>query len=268
MSDNEIPVKVDVSLSAKAEFKAEVPTSSVGRLVDAVTDIFRPFSEARGLKADQIRLQREDVLLEIAKRAKIRLEIEGSSPQPIPNKILVPLLEQASLEDIKDSEMLDRWANLLAHESSTLETDTKWMIDILSSLNGKLARSLEDIFNVSKEKDVYSIENITFVQAQKYFDSTLERLSYLNAEKLENEFREIYGLSYVFPGEDIPNTNEFILKDIIDIKALNYLSNLDLIWINSGSFVNMMNQQRYFVVNAQLTQSGFDFVEAVSRPVE
>jgi hypothetical protein len=55
------------------------------------------------LKADQIRLQREDVLIEIAKKAKERLAIEKQPIKPIPNKILVPLLEAASNEDIDDT---------------------------------------------------------------------------------------------------------------------------------------------------------------------
>jgi hypothetical protein len=36
--------------------------------VDALTDIIRPFSERRGLKGDQIRLQREEVLVEVARK--------------------------------------------------------------------------------------------------------------------------------------------------------------------------------------------------------
>jgi hypothetical protein len=80
-----------------------VPSKPVGRLIDAVTGIISPFSEKGRLKADQIRLQREDVLIEIAKKAKERLAIEKQPIKPIPNKILVPLLEAASNEDIDDT---------------------------------------------------------------------------------------------------------------------------------------------------------------------
>jgi hypothetical protein len=69
---SKVPVSFDVGLGAKAEIKAEikteVPSEASGRFLEAITDIFRPFSEARGLRADQIRLQREDVLIEIAKK--------------------------------------------------------------------------------------------------------------------------------------------------------------------------------------------------------
>ncbi|HKF96322.1 MAG TPA: hypothetical protein VKB96_17365 [Gammaproteobacteria bacterium] len=84
MSDKDFksPLNIDVGAKdeAKFEVKAEVPATSAGRFVDAVTDVFRPFSERRGLRADQIRLQREDVLIEIAKKARQRLELEQ---QPI-----------------------------------------------------------------------------------------------------------------------------------------------------------------------------------------
>jgi hypothetical protein len=51
----ESPVNIDVKAGARIDVKAEVPSTSVGRFVDAITDLFRPFSEARGLRADQIR---------------------------------------------------------------------------------------------------------------------------------------------------------------------------------------------------------------------
>ena len=96
-------IAVDVGLSARASLEAkvstEIPAQSTGRLVDAITDWFRPFTERRGWKADLIRLQREDVLIEIAKKAYRRLEIENVVPSAVPTKFLIPFLEKASLED-------------------------------------------------------------------------------------------------------------------------------------------------------------------------
>ena len=79
---------VDIGLGAKAslEVSTEIPAQSSGRLLDALTDIIRPFSERRGLKADQIRLQREGVGIEIARLAHRRLEIENQPINPLPNK--------------------------------------------------------------------------------------------------------------------------------------------------------------------------------------
>src|SRR6266853_1629328 len=99
--DRKLPLSVDIGVKANLEIKAEVPKQSAGRLVDALTDIFRPFTEARGLKADQIRLQREDVLFEIAKKARARAVLEEVELHPVPTKLLVPFIEKASLEDLQ-----------------------------------------------------------------------------------------------------------------------------------------------------------------------
>jgi hypothetical protein len=71
------PISIDVGLKASLEVKTEIPKEETGRLVAALTDIIRPFTERRGLKADQIRLQREDVLFSIVKKALERAEKTG-----------------------------------------------------------------------------------------------------------------------------------------------------------------------------------------------
>jgi hypothetical protein len=133
-----MPIRVEVGARAEAKLAvtAEIPTASAGRFVDTITDIFRPFSEARGLRADQIRLQREDVLLEIAKRAKARLELEAATTKPVPLKFLVPFIEKASLEDV-DSELVDAWANLLVAAAESFDPKLIVYPDILARLGSK-----------------------------------------------------------------------------------------------------------------------------------
>ena len=82
MNDKEkeggLPVRVDIGarVEAKLELKGEIPSAPLGRAVDALVDIIRPFSESRGLKADLLRLQREDVAIEIARRGVERVKLE------------------------------------------------------------------------------------------------------------------------------------------------------------------------------------------------
>jgi hypothetical protein len=123
MTDKTSPVSVDVGIGLRAnlEVKAEIPKEETGRLVAALTDIIRPFAERRGLKADQIRLQREDVLLEVVKKARLRAELEQIELHPIPTKMLVPFLERASLEDFDNTEMQARWAALLLSASNNYQ---------------------------------------------------------------------------------------------------------------------------------------------------
>jgi hypothetical protein len=169
------PVNFDVGIGAKAEIKAEIPTSSAGRFVDALTDVFRPFSEKRGLKADQIRLQREDVLIEIARKARERLAIENRAPQPLPNKFLVPFLEAASLEDLGDIKLTDMWANLLANTSQNPASKTPVFINILKELTSEEALLFEYIFTHYESKGRKDSSHLHFEDA-KYSISPLSVL--------------------------------------------------------------------------------------------
>jgi hypothetical protein len=138
------PITIDVGARAEAklEIKAQVPARSAGRLVDALTDIIRPFTEARGLKADQIRLQREEVAIKIAEMARDKLLIAKRKPKEIPLKVLVPLLEKSSLEDIDDNTMIDKWGNLLASAASGDSVQPRY-ISILGELSGLQVKFLD-----------------------------------------------------------------------------------------------------------------------------
>jgi hypothetical protein len=87
-AETKVPISVDVGVKASLEVKTEIPKEVSGRLVAALTDLIRPFTEARGLKADKIRLQREEVLIEIAKKALERAHVERVSLNPVPTKLL------------------------------------------------------------------------------------------------------------------------------------------------------------------------------------
>lgn len=128
----------------KLDVKAEIPAPAAGRFTDAITDIIRPWSEARGLKADLIRLHREEVAFEIARRAAARLVLQKADTHPIPLKVLVPLLEKGSQEDPHDDYMIGRWAALLASAATTNDSVPRFA-SILGDLTGSQARLLEYI---------------------------------------------------------------------------------------------------------------------------
>ena len=56
MSNTDSPVKIDFGASVKVgiDIKTKVPSESSGRLLDALTDLIRPFSVRRGLQAGRI----------------------------------------------------------------------------------------------------------------------------------------------------------------------------------------------------------------------
>ena len=184
-NDKEPGVKVDISspISFKAGIKTELPKESAGRLVDALVDIIRPFTERRGLKADQIRLQREDVAIEITKRARKRLEASGTIPVPPPNKFLVPFLEKASTEDM-ESDLVDKWAELLVSAASEYETSFIRFSSILSELGSREAKMLERICTAARpEKAITALEDAAMDGALEFFIGSL-------FEKVDELFRD------------------------------------------------------------------------------
>ena len=169
-------VTINIGLGAKASLEAkvstEIPAQSSGRLLDALTDIIRPFSERRGLKADQIRLQREEVLVEVAQKARRRMEIENQPISPLPNKFLVPFLEKASLEEL-DSVLIDRWADLLASCSADPASAHPRFVQILSEMTGNDALLLHDIAFNSMDEVMHP--NVAFCDCPDTYDPRYAR---------------------------------------------------------------------------------------------
>ncbi len=169
MSDQKAtsPISFDVGARAEAklEIKAEVPASSTGRFVDAITDLFRPISEARGLKADLIRLQREEVAIKIAKLAREISDVRGETIVAPPLKILIPLFEKASQEDFDDEFMLDAWAKLLVSASSPNSISPR-LISLIGEMSSRQARLFLDVMERGKPG---SFDELNLYDAQRHF---------------------------------------------------------------------------------------------------
>ncbi len=143
----------------KAVIEAKIPQKSSAKLVEAtarfvnaganaveaITDIVRPLTEWAGLKGDRLRLQREEVALEIAKRANDRIKAQKAPRTPIPTKTVVRLLESGSLEEPTDDTMIEMWANLLASAAHDPDAAAPRFVSILEDLNGDQAQNLKDV---------------------------------------------------------------------------------------------------------------------------
>lgn len=195
MSDKSSKLPINVELSARAEatleVRANVPEKSAGRLVDAVTDMFRPFSEMRGLRGDQIRLQREEVAIEIAKLARRRLEIENEEIRPIPNKILIPLIGASSNEHLNDEVLKGLWANLLASAATKANVEPRF-VGILKELHGRQALEFERLaLNMSEgmPRPMAHLEDSPTVLEPAY---VLQALANLFSDKKRPEPPEVF----------------------------------------------------------------------------
>ncbi|ANY20397.1 hypothetical protein A6F68_01887 [Tsuneonella dongtanensis] len=91
--------------------------------------IFGPLAEVGDLLSDKIRFYRWKSSLETINRAKQIAAEHGFEAQEVPFKTLIPLLENASLED-EASPLIDKWANLLA----TASFDPKYIENIFISM--------------------------------------------------------------------------------------------------------------------------------------
>jgi hypothetical protein len=138
---------VKVAAIAKASYSrnrttAEIIPPDVTRAkARAWLDLVSPLTEWAGLKGDQLRLrreqlrlQREDILGEIVSRARERIGNLENVKKPIPNKFIVPFLENASLEE-PDSSLVDMWANLLVSAAQNFSSHHTHFVSIISQLS-------------------------------------------------------------------------------------------------------------------------------------
>src|ERR1043166_7376030 len=104
-------VSAKVEATAKAIYQRKrtttevIPPDVTRARTAAWLDLISPLTEWIGLKGDeiryrreQLRIQREDVLHTIIRKAKEQLQ-SVDKVTPLPNKFLMPFLEKASLED-------------------------------------------------------------------------------------------------------------------------------------------------------------------------
>ncbi len=114
-------------------------------LPEELTSLLKPFSQHQPIQTNQVRLQRIDVLVDIASRARATLDREGLYGGSVPNKFLVPFLEKASLEDWA-SELRDAWANLLFRAATKYDTKLNVYVDILSKISAREAQFLQRVY--------------------------------------------------------------------------------------------------------------------------
>jgi len=177
MPDKDKPLPVNVDIRAKAEAKlsieTRIPEKSSGRFVDAITDILSPYAERRGLKGDQLRLQREDVALQIVMKARDRIVLEAKEYKFIPTKILIPLLEAASLEEPDAIEMQGRWANLLASSATGIKVEPRY-VSILKELSRSQADLLEQMAFRNNDPDIIVTDPEFFSVFVRFHDAWLD----------------------------------------------------------------------------------------------
>jgi hypothetical protein len=127
----------DLVQSAKEEM-----TEEVGRFVGTIFGAASiEFSEMLGDRVGWWRLKQS---IRLAKKAKELLDAEGLTPEQVPLRTAVPLLESGSLE--QDENLVDRWAALLANAAGGTVAVPPSFGNVLRELEPPAALLLEHIY--------------------------------------------------------------------------------------------------------------------------
>jgi hypothetical protein len=215
-----------------------------------------PLADAADLLSDKLRYVRFRSALKTLVLAKELLERRNIIEGRVPIKFIVPFLEGCSVEE-DDSELIRKWAALLASATENGERNLNWCIRILAEIDGGQALLLDGIYRRSRtdrHSDMYTrgLATYTFDKEVEYFegmrDSNLQEL-----EKWEGYF-------FLLSEDDIPNTNELHLSGFGDGDSLLQLESLGLVWVFSSWVVGA--EKRYYLVRAYISPLGCSFVEA------
>lgn len=116
-----------------------------GPLADCVYKVAGPFSEELGLllrdKIRMYRLKNLQQILEMMRRILADAEVEAS---PVPPRLLLPIIESASVED--DEMMQELWAHLLASAAQEPDAVPPSFVEILKQLSPQEAQFLTQVY--------------------------------------------------------------------------------------------------------------------------
>jgi hypothetical protein len=161
----------------RKSIKEVVPEDVTHAKAGAWLTLISPITQWAGLKGDELaykrtllRLQQEETLLEIAKRAKSRISAL-ESPGPIPNKFMVPFLEKASLEE-EDSTLVDLWAGLLVSAAEDYKPHYIHFSNIISQISARQAGVFSDLIGTGRASDLEASMDSLFIDYDSEFLKT------------------------------------------------------------------------------------------------
>lgn len=126
-----------------------VKMEGTAELTNALVEAFSPVTEVLGTIGDRVRVYRHISLLRSIKRAReIALEENLKIKEPS-LKFLIPYLEDCSLEDPDNKELMEMWARLLASASSNKKAQRNIFIRVLKEISLPEAKLLEYIISES-----------------------------------------------------------------------------------------------------------------------
>lgn len=135
----------------KQEVEIEASKEEVQGFFNSIIPDF--VRDAGGILSDNVRFWRWQNQVSIVKKVKEKIEQSGLPKQQIPLKILVPILEHSSLEE--DSELQEKWANMLANAISGSKEISPNYVAILSELSSVEVGLLDKLHNEASKINDY-----------------------------------------------------------------------------------------------------------------
>lgn len=129
--------------------------------------------------------------LKVLAKTEERVKAAGLPAGSVPIKLLVPLLEAASLEDEDDEEMTDLWANMLASAATNVAAVPTTLPGLLKQLEPVEARALDTLVD-----DRGGAQGVTWAWRTTQLDAGLTQARFENLQRL--------GLLTVIGGDERP----------------------------------------------------------------
>lgn len=160
---------------------AKVTSKAIDKLGPWVHSVIgEPTTELAGMWVDRLKFLRAKRGLELMERWKSMLEERGiKSPQPVPPKLAIPIIENASLED--DDELFDLWATLLttAADPKTEKGSVRSaFVGIIQELEPEDAKILDAIYQALE-----SVQSLPFAIVSNRLFALLSRDGRLSISK-------------------------------------------------------------------------------------
>jgi hypothetical protein len=233
-------------------------------LTSLMLDLLGPAAKEVGATlGDHVRYYRWRSGVWIMNRAKEKVKARGEKLGSAPLKFLVPFLEKASLED-EGSKLSERWAELLAKAATSYDSSYSKYIDTLAKLDGEDCVILEEIY--------ISIPDVFYFGADNFSQPTwIEEITPKGLQKVTGIIRKPQDWSkagrlvVALEEKDVPNFQALNMEEFEPGVRLLNLASMGLIWVYSNVHITSndnVSDRRYFIMLAELTPLGFNFVKA------
>jgi hypothetical protein len=183
----EIRATAKVEAIAKATFQHKktitevVPVDVTRAKASRWLDLLSPITEWAGLRGDvlryrrqQVRIQQESALDELADSVRRKLGAQAVL-HPVPVKVLVPVLEAASLEDA-ESPLVEWWAELLV-TAATAGPIRPFIVDLMGKIGVEEAKLLEELWDKFSDESEEAASSRRWYRALGYIHGNVRQSS-------------------------------------------------------------------------------------------